>query len=40
VPENFKLSGKSETLTVQVIYDTMELYGRVSASRQITVSAE
>jgi hypothetical protein len=35
-----KLAGKSETFTVTVDYDTLELYGKVEASRQITVTSE
>jgi len=37
VPKNLKLSGNAETFTVQVRYDTLELYGKINASRTITV---
>jgi hypothetical protein len=35
-----KLSGKSETFTITVRYDTAELYGKIEASRKIVVTAE
>jgi hypothetical protein len=31
------LTGNAETFTVQVRYDTQELYGKVNASRTITL---
>jgi hypothetical protein len=31
------LNGKEETFNVQVLYDTLELYGKVNASRTITI---
>jgi hypothetical protein len=34
------LDGKEETFNVQVLYDTMELYGKISASRSITIYRE
>jgi hypothetical protein len=34
------LSGKEETFNVQVLYDTLELYGKLSASRSVTVYLE
>jgi hypothetical protein len=40
VPNNLKLNGKEETFTIQVLYDTLELYGKVNGSRTITVSRE
>ena len=40
MPTDLKLSGKAETFTVQVLYDTLELYGKLNASRTITVSRE
>jgi hypothetical protein len=40
VPKDFTINGKRETFTVTVVYDTMELYGTVKASRQITVTAQ
>jgi hypothetical protein len=35
-----KLSGKSETFTVTVKYDTLDLYGKVEASRPLVVTTE
>lgn len=32
--------GKQETFTVQVRYDTLELYGKLSARRAVTVYRE
>jgi hypothetical protein len=34
------LSGKEETFYVQVLYDTLELYGKLSASRSVRVYRE
>jgi hypothetical protein len=39
VPEDIKLTGKSETFTITVLYDTLELYGKVEASRTFTISS-
>jgi hypothetical protein len=39
VPSNLKLSGKKETFTITVNYDTQELYGKIEASRTIEVEA-
>jgi hypothetical protein len=38
VPEDLELADKSETFTITVAYDTLELYGKVEASRKITVA--
>ena len=35
-----KLAGKTETFTITVRYDTLELYGKVEDSRKIEVTAE
>lgn len=40
MPNDLKLNGEEETFTVQVLYDTLELYGKVSASRSIMVYRE
>jgi hypothetical protein len=40
VPNDIKLSGKQETFTITVRYDTHELYGKVDAKRTITVAAK
>jgi len=40
VPKDIKLIGKSEKFTVTVKYDTLELYGKVEASRTIKISKE
>jgi hypothetical protein len=37
VPNDLKLNGKEETFQVEVLYDTLELYGKVNASRSITI---
>jgi hypothetical protein len=34
------LAGKSETFTVTVRYDTLDLYGKVEAARKIVVVAK
>jgi len=40
VPKDLKLRGKQETFTVKVTYETLELYGKVEATRQIVVTAD
>jgi hypothetical protein len=40
VPKDLKLAGKSETFTITVRYDTLELYGKVEGARKIIVTAE
>jgi hypothetical protein len=40
VPEDLRLSGSEETLTITATYDTQELYGKVAGSRQVTVYRE
>ena len=40
MPKEIKLAGKQETFTVTVSYDTLELYGKVEASRQFVVASE
>jgi hypothetical protein len=37
VPQDFKLDGNEETLTINVTYDTHELYGTVIGNREVTV---
>ena len=37
VPADLKLNGSEETFNVQVQYDTLELYGQVTATRQIVI---
>jgi hypothetical protein len=37
VPTDLKLSGDEETFTIQVLYDTQELYGKVTGTRQVTI---
>jgi hypothetical protein len=37
VPTDLKLNGNEETFNVQVQYDTLELYGTVTATRQIVI---
>jgi len=38
VPNDLKLSGGRETFTIEVTYDTRELYGTLKGKREITVS--
>jgi hypothetical protein len=38
VPENIELQGSKESFTIAVTFDTKELYGKVSTSRQFIVS--
>jgi hypothetical protein len=40
VPEDIKLAGESETFTITVRYDTLELYGKVEGSRAFEVRGE
>jgi len=37
VPSDLKLSGDQETFTIEVTYDTRELYGTVKGKREIVV---
>ncbi|HUV64560.1 MAG TPA: hypothetical protein VMW24_11725 [Sedimentisphaerales bacterium] len=37
MPTDLKLNGSEETFTIQVLYDTQELYGKVTATRQIVI---
>lgn len=37
MPEDFKIDGDEEKLTITVTYDTRELYGTVVGKREITV---
>jgi hypothetical protein len=37
VPSDLKLNAEEETFNVQVLYDTLELYGKVTADRQVVV---
>jgi len=37
VPENLKLDEDEETFIIKVTYDTQELYGIVTGTRQFTV---
>jgi hypothetical protein len=37
VPTDLKLDGNEETFNVQVRYDTLELYGRVTATREVVI---
>jgi hypothetical protein len=40
VPKDLKLAGNSETFTVKVVYDTLDLYGKVEASRKIVLTSD
>jgi hypothetical protein len=35
-----KLAGKSEEFIIAVTYDTLELYGKVQATRKVTVASD
>jgi len=37
VPTDLKLNANEETFTIQVLYDTAELYGKVTGTRQIVI---
>jgi hypothetical protein len=37
VPTDLKLNGNQEAFNVQVQYDTLELYGKVNATRQVMI---
>jgi hypothetical protein len=37
VPTDLKLNGNEETFTIRVLYDTQELYGKVTGTRQIVI---
>ncbi len=37
MPNDLKLSGNEETLTIEVTYDTQELYGTVQGKREVVV---
>jgi hypothetical protein len=37
VPEDLEIDGDEETLTINVVYDTLELYGTVTGTRRFTV---
>jgi hypothetical protein len=38
VPQDLKLDGDQEAFTIEVTYDTRELYGTVTGKRRITIS--
>jgi len=38
VPSNLPRNGDQETFTIEVIYDTRELYGTVIGKREITIT--
>jgi hypothetical protein len=37
VPDDLKLTGDQETFAITVTYDTRELYGVVTATREFTI---
>jgi len=37
VPNNLKINGSEEKFYIKVKYDTKQLYGKVTASRQIVI---
>ena len=38
MPEDVELNGSEETFVITVLYDTRELYGKVSAQRKFTIT--
>ena len=40
VPKDLRLSGGKEVFAIAVTYDTQELYGKVRATRNITITSE
>ena len=40
MPSDLKPAGKRETFTITVAYDTLELYGKLQASRTFTIVSE
>jgi len=40
VPEDLIIEGGEEKFNVAVVYDTMHLYGRVEATREIVIVSE
>jgi hypothetical protein len=40
VPEDIVLDGDEETFIVHVLYDTRELYGEISARREIVIARD
>jgi len=40
VPNDIKLQGPEETFQVEVAYDTLELYGKIKANREITIQSK
>lgn len=40
MPKDLKLAGTEERFTVTVKYDTLELYGKVEASRPIVIALQ
>jgi hypothetical protein len=38
VPDSLKLDGDEETFNIRVVYETLELYGKVTATRQIVIT--
>jgi len=37
VPTELELSGEEETFEIEVEYETLELYGKVRATRQVVI---
>jgi hypothetical protein len=40
VPKDLKLAEKQEQFTITVTYETLELYGKVQATRRFTIAAD
>jgi len=39
VPKDLKLAGEKEVFTITVDYDTQKLYGKIQATRDITIAS-
>jgi hypothetical protein len=40
VPEDLEIEGDEERFTIEVSYDTLDLYGEITATREIVVLSE
>ena len=40
MPDDIKLRGGEETFVITVTFDTLELYGTVEATREVTIALE
>jgi len=40
VPKDLKIKGNEETFIITVNYDTLELYGKIAATRKVVIFRE